>query len=286
MGVHVAYVVAQATSRTVPFRIANTSEDEVEIVSGRRIAEFSVLSESPICNNSSTANTNPDPFCCSSVDTSNLLDEIEAAIDPSLNQEDKAKLRKVLLQYSDVFENTLGQTSVLSHTIDTGDSPPIKQRPRCLPYAHREEVNKQVKDMLAQGVIKPSSSPWLSPVVVVRKKVGTFRLCIDYRKLNSITHCEAHPIPRMVDILDSLNGAKMFTTLDLRSGYWQVLMDPKDKPKTALATRAGQFQFTRMPFGFNSAPSTFQRMIEIVSSGLNLITCNCYLDDVIIHSKD
>ena len=129
LGVHVEYVVAQVTSRTVPVRIANTSEDEVEIVSGRKIAEFSVLSESPICNNSSTANTNPDPFCCSSVDTSNLLDEIEAAIDPSLNRGDKAKLRKGLLQYSDVFEDTLGQTSVLSHTIDTGDSPPIKQRP-------------------------------------------------------------------------------------------------------------------------------------------------------------
>ena len=140
--------------------------------------------------------------------------------------------------------------------------------------------------MLAQGVIEPSSSPWLSRVVVVREKDGTFRLCIDYRKLNSITHCEAHSIPRMDDILDSLNGGKMFTTLDLRSGYWQVPMDPKDKPKTAFATRAGQFQFRRMPFGLNSAPSTFPRMIEIVLSGLNLITCLCYLDDVIIHSKD
>ena len=91
----------------------------------------------------------------------------------------------------------------------------------------------------------------------------------------------------MDDILDSLNGAKMFTTLDLRSGYWQVPMDPKDKPKTAFATRAGPFQFTRMPFGLNSAPSTFPRMVEIVLSGLNLITCLCYLDDVIIiHSKD
>ena len=89
----------------------------------------------------------------------------------------------------------------------------------------------------------------------------------------------------MDDILDSLNGAKMFTTLDLRSGYWQVPMDPKDKPKTAFATRAGQFQFTRIPFGLNSAPSTFQRMIEIVLSGLNLITCLCYLDDVDQHCE-
>ena len=139
--------------------------------------------------------------------------------------------------------------------------------------------------MLAQGVIEPSSSPWLSPVVD-RKKDGTFRLCIDYLNLNLFTHCEAHPIPRMDDTLDSLNGAKMFTTVDLRSGYWQVPMDRKDKPKTAFATQAGQFQFTRMPFGLNLAPSTFQRMTEIVLSGLNLITCLCYLDDVIIHSKD
>ena len=93
LGIHVAYIVAQATSRTVPVRIANKSEDEVEIVSGRKIAEVNVLSESPICNNRSTANTNPGPLCCSSVDTSNLLDEIEAALDPSLNHEDKAKLR-------------------------------------------------------------------------------------------------------------------------------------------------------------------------------------------------
>jgi len=141
LGVHVAYEVTQATSRTVV--------DEVEIVSEREIAEFSVLSEPPMCNNDSTVNNNPDPFCCTSVDINNLLDEIEEAIDPSLNKEDKAKLLKVLLQYSDVFEDSLGQTSVLSHKIDTGDSPPIKQRPRRLPYAHRKKAGKQAKDILA-----------------------------------------------------------------------------------------------------------------------------------------
>ena len=130
-------------------------------------------------------------------------------------------------------------------------------------YVHREEVDKQVRDMLAQGVIEPSTSPWSSPIVMVRKTDGQFRLCIDYRKLNAVINCEAHPIPRMDDILDSLNGAKMFTTLDLRSGYHQVPMDPDDKPKTAFATSGSLFQFTRMPFGLNSAPSSFQRMIDI-----------------------
>lgn len=88
-----------------------------------------------------------------------------------------------------------------------------------------------------------------SPLSWFTKKMGS--LCIDYRKLNSVTHCQTHPIPRMDDILDSLNGAKLFTTLDLWSGYWQVPMDPDDRPKTAFATQAGLFQFTRMPFGLN-----------------------------------
>ena len=129
--------------------------------------------------------------------------------------------------------------------------------------------------MLTQGVIEPSTSPWSSPIVLVRKKDGQMRFCVDYRKLNLVTQCEAH-----------LSGAKFFTTLDLRSGYRQIPMDPQDKPKTAFSTQAGLFQFVRMPFGLNSAPATFQRMIELVLSGLNLDTCLCYLDDVIIHSKD
>ena len=109
-------------------------------------------------------------------------------------------------------------------------------------------MDQQVKDMLAQGVIEHERA-WSLPFVLVRKKDGQFRPCIDYRQLNEVTHCEAHPIPRMNDILDSLNVAKLFTTLDLRNGYWQLPTDPDDKPKTAFATQAGLFQFKRMPFG-------------------------------------
>ena len=161
----------------------------------------------------------------------------------------------------------------MSDKIDTGNSPPIKQRPWRLPFVHREEAKRQIKDMLTQGVIEPSTNPWSSPIVLVRKKHGQLRFCVDYRKLNLVMQCEAHPIPRTDDILDSLSSAKFFTTLDLRSGYWQIPMDPQDKPKTAFSTQAGLFQFVRMPFGLNSAPATFQRMIELVLSGLNLDTC-------------
>lgn len=140
--------------------------------------------------------------------------------------------------------------------------------------------------MLAQGVIEPSESPWSSPIVLVRKKDGQLRFCIDFRKVNAVTSCQANRLPHLDDILDLFHGAKLFSTLDLRSGYWQVPMQAEDKPKTVFATQSGLFQFCRMPFGLNGASSTFQCMIEIVLSGLNLVTCLCYLDDVIIHPKD
>ena len=190
------------------------------------------------------------------------------------------------MEYSDVFENSLGHTNVMSHKIDTGNATPIRQYPRRLPYAYREETNKQVSDMLNQGVIQHSESPWASPIVLVKKKDGSFRFCIDYRKLNAVTKKDAHPLPRVDDLLDSLQGSCMFSTLDLRSGYWQVSMDPKDRHKTAFVTPEGLWEFMRMPFGVSNGCATFQRAIEIVLSGLTFETCLCYFDDVIVPSCD
>lgn len=284
IGVHVAYSVSQANCRTVPVRIANTTEEDIELAEGSKLAQFSILAETPI-HASYTDSSKAAPVACS-VESTTLAEEIEAAIDPSLSKEEKEKLRKVLLDFSDVFADTLGHTTVVTHSIDTGDSPPIKQRPRRLPYAHREEADRQIKDMLAQGVIEPSDSPWSSSIVLVKRKDGQLRFCIDFRQVNSVSQAQANPLPRPDDILDSFSGAKLFSTLDLRAGYWQVSMNPVDKPKTAFTAPGGLYQFCRMPFGLNGASSTFQRMMEIVLSGLNLVTCLCYLDDVIIHAKD
>ena len=172
-----------------------------------------------------------------------------------------------------------------SHKINTGRSTPIKQRPRRLPYAYRDEAEQQIQEMLANGIITPSVSPWSSPIVLVRKKNGDLRFCVDYRKLNQITVNDSHPLPLISDLLDSVKDAKYFSLLDLRSGYWQIPVAQEDRAKTAFVTQNGLYEFTRMPFGLKTAPATFQRAIEVILAGLTFEICLCYLDDVIVFGK-
>ena len=111
--------------------------------------------------------------------------------------------------------------------------------------------------MLDNGLIRPSNSPWTSPVVLVKKKNGTSRFCVDYRKVNAISKKDAYPLPRIDEMLNTLKGSRWFSTLDLASGYWQVAMDPQDREKTAFVTRHGTYEFNVMPFGLCNAPVTF-----------------------------
>ena len=136
--------------------------------------------------------------------------------------------------------------------------------------------------MLKKDVIQPSSSPWASPIVLVKKKDGSTRFCVDYRKVNGVTRKDAYPLPRVDDTLDTLAGAKWFTTLDLVSGYWQVEVHKDDQEKTAFCTSDGLFEFKVMPFGLCNAPATFQRLMDMILAGLQWTTCLVYLDDVIV----
>ena len=204
----------------------------------------------------------------------------------SLTSDDRERVQRLLCKYSDVFDETLSHTTITTHKVNTGTSPPIKQAPRRLPYAHRDEAKHQIDDMFEQGVIRPSTSAWSSPIILVKKKSGELRFCVDYRKLNSVTVGHAHPLTRIDDTVDSLGDSKYFTTLDLRSGYWQISLDEHDRHKTAFATSNRLYEFNRMPFGLSTAPATFQRTMDIVLSGLTYAICLCYLDDVIVFGRN
>jgi len=161
----------------------------------------------------------------------------------------------------------LGRTNVVKHRIDTGDERPVKQPPRRLPLAKREEAEQEVQRMLDHNIIEPSQSAWSSPVVLVTKSDGSLRFCIDYRRLNSITRKDSYPLPRIQGSLEALGGAQCFSSRDLASGYWQVAVDPKDVEKTAFVTSNGLYQFKVMPFGLCNAPATFERMMEYILAG-------------------
>ena len=202
------------------------------------------------------------------------------------------QLTEFLTQRHAVFsleEGERGETDIITMSIDTGDSPPVRQHPRRLPFVLRGEVAKQLRDMQQNGVIQPSSSPWSSPVVMVRKKDGSHRFCVDYRQLNAVTKTDAFPLPRIDDLLDQLGGAKHFSTLDLGSGFWQILMEPESREKTAFTTPHGLYEFLVMPFGLTNAPAVFQRLMHRVISGLNppdgkdFVTV--YLDDILVFSS-
>ena len=236
--------------------------------------------------------TPPEATVCEVTPTSghdrkaSLLQQLDLKVD-HLTPEDRSRLESLIGDYSDVFaldSSELGTTDVVKHTIDTGGHPPIKQPPRRTPFALRMKV-ELVREMLSQGVIEQSRSPWASPVVLVSKKDGGLRFCIDYRQLNRVTKLDEFPLPRIDDTLDLLAGAKYFTTLDLAAGYWQVEMDPHDKEKTAFATYSGLYEFKKMPFGLVNAPATFQRLMEVVLSGLAREVCLVYLDDVLVLGK-
>ena len=206
----------------------------------------------------------------------------------SLSDAEVLMIVELLEEYEDVFQSPdepLGRTGVVKHTIDVQGHPPIKQAPRRLPYHRQEIVKEELKKMLEQDLIRPSDSPWASPIVLVTKKDGTTRFCVDYRKLNDVTRKDAFPLPRIDESLDTLGGAKYFCTLDLASGYWQVEMAEEDRAKTAFCTKYGLFEFNVMPFGLCNAPATFEKLTERALAGLQWEECLVYIDDVIIFGR-
>ena len=190
-----------------------------------------------------------------------------------------------MLEYADIFpvpgDPLTGHTDAVEHDINTGDRSPIRCAPRRMSPQKMKREEDCVADMLTGGQIEASDSPWSSPVVLVTKKDGGTRFCVDYRQLNDATIKDAYPLPRIDDTLDMLAGKQWFSTLDLASGYWQVSLSKAARAKTAFATHSGLFQFRVMPFGLCNAPATFERLMDRVLQGLRWNRCLVYLDDII-----
>lgn len=275
-GLKIINSVAKLTrDRTVPLLVVNSTNKFYKIRRHGLVAKLSSTAQKNVRNVDSVLKENT---------LSSTLDLGELDVP----DKHRSQMESLIKKNRDLFAKTdseLGYTDVVKMKIDTGDHEPIKLRPYRTPINNRKIIDKAIDEMLDAGVIEKSRSPWSFPVVIVDKKDGSKRFCVDFRKLNQITKKNSYPLPLIDDILVLLGGAKYFTSLDLKSGYWQVAMSEEDKEKTAFTTtHRGLHQFTRMPFGLSNAPSIFQEVMSHVLEGYRNFT-TAYLDDILIFSS-
>ena len=284
-GLAVAHSISRNKNGVTMIQIMNPNPTAIRVLKGEKVGKFHSVDESKcvcVLSGSSPEVGSRSQESLESIITSLVCDAED------LSSEERKQLKELLHRFSDVIslsDSDIGRTEMIQHHINTENAKPVKQAPRRLPFHHLKEVKKLVESMLDNNVIEPSNGPWASPIVLVKKKDGSTRFCVDFRQLNSVTRKDAHPIPRIDETLDALHGACWFSTLDLASGYWQVKVAPEDREKTAFTTPYGLYQFCVMPFGLCNAPSTFQRLMELVLAGLHWSSCLVYLDDIIIYSR-
>ena len=221
------------------------------------------------------------------------IDRLKLIRTNHLNNEEKKSVLKLCKEFESIIHaegDMLTSTTAIQHEIITTSPVPIATKTYRYPEIHKEEVNNQISKMLKQGIIRPSTSPWSSPLWVVPKKKDAsgktkWRIVIDYRKLNDVTVGDSYPLPNITEILDQLGHSKYFTTLDLASGFFQVPMCERDISKTAFSTPSGLFEHTKMPMGLKNAPRTFSRLMNNVLTGLQGLYCFVYLDDIVIYAN-
>ncbi len=300
--VMVASTLVNPSNEIIPIRVINPTQNPVKIHKHTIAAMYHGVSE--VVDPQSDENNT----CCRHVNSTDASVDINPAPEKmagkicvpdhlvelwrrscvDLEETQAIEVARLLSQYADVFAKSpddLGLTTLVEHQIKLDDATPIKQRARRKPMLMREEERRHVEDLLQRGLIEPSDSPWASPTVLVKKKNGSTRFCVDYRKVNERTIKDSYPLPLIGDALDCLEGAKWFSTLDLASGYWQVPISETSKPITAFVTEAGHWQWRVLPFGLSNAPACFERLMDKTLAGLQWKTCLLYLDDVISHAK-
>ena len=209
----------------------------------------------------------------------------EAKVEPQqLTGEQQQQLDQLLKKHSQVLTKEPGLTDVTTFDIDTGDASPVYQRPYNTPVSLRSSVDSEIDWLLERGYIRPSSSPWASPMVTVKKPDGSARLCVDFRKVNELTRQTPFYMPRVEEVLEGVGQAAFISKLDPSKGYYQVQLTERAIPRTAFTSHKGTFEFTRMPFGVKNAPAAFQSLMQTVLAN-HSTHATAYMDDVIIFSS-
>ncbi|XP_055997762.1 uncharacterized protein LOC125654613 [Ostrea edulis] len=218
------------------------------------------------------------------VEVSNSVESYkDVDINNDLDEEEIQTLKGLFRSFGDVFTEKPGDTHMIQHDIRITTDKPVRVSPRRIPFAMEETVKEEVSKMLDMGVIELSDSPYSSPIVLVVKKDNTFRFCVDFRKLNSITVFDAEPMPDVDAMFAKLSGHKFFSRLDLSKGYWQVPLTQSSRSLTAFQTPLGLFQFTKMPFGLVTAPATFCRLMREVLH--NITNVDNFIDDILVYTQ-
>lgn len=286
-----AKVLTAVKDGTVIQRVANMSDNPVQLIKGSSLGKFNCMTNQdalyPLADEPSDSTAQPDTPDMTSPPSQHInIDE------SCLSSEQKSQLQKLADQYSDIFvqKNTqLGKCDIIKHkiTVDPGQ-PPLRQRAYRLRPDQKDIMDNTLQEMLEGDIIEGSTSPWAAPCMLVAKRNGSgYRFVVDYRRLNNITQLDAHPLPSPNEALESLgvSNPAWFSTLDLQNGFYQVVIDENSRPYTAFRSHAGLYQFKRLPQGLKGSPSTFQRVMEAVMRGLTWKFCLIYLDDIIVFSR-
>ena len=206
----------------------------------------------------------------------------EPNLDPGLTEEQQNQIRSTLEKHGRLFSKKKGLTHLVEHYINTDGAKPVNCTPSRGSFVQRAQIRKLVQQMCDEDIVEPANSPWCSRVVLAPKPNGGVRFCVDYRAVNKVTIKDTYPLPVMDDLIGHLDKATYFSLVDLESGFWQIAVAREDRPKTAFITPDGVWQFKRLPFGLQSSPPNFQRLMYQVLGDLRWLECLCYLDDILI----
>ncbi|XP_035208777.1 uncharacterized protein LOC118183371 [Stegodyphus dumicola] len=261
-------------------KVANFSPDFIHINKGMKLATLAPV-------NASTPDIQP--VFSTSLETGDQFEPWGGQFDLShLPEQQKHELMSLIDKYKHIFASSVTELTgcdTILHNINLKDNIPVRQKPYRVPYHLRQELDKQIAELLEAKIIEESDSAYSAPVILVRKQDGSYRLVTDFRKLNEKTVEDSFPLPNMFKLIEGLANATYFSTLDLTSGFFQMKIHPEDTYKSVFTTPSGHYHWTRVAFGLRNAPSFFQRLMSIVLANLSPLQIGIYIDDIVIASN-